>query len=114
MRTIENLQELAKPKDERAEDFSGLWQSIERRELLVFALLLHDVGKGMPDPKHINGSLQAVDLAARRLQLDSQEKDGVRFLIEHHLDMSETFLRRDILIRTPWRRFRKRFPRSSG
>ena len=96
LRTIENLQELAKPKDERAEDFSGLWQSMERRELLIFALLLHDVGKGMPDPKHINGSLQALDLAARRLQLDAQEKDEVRFLIEHHLHMSETFLRRDI------------------
>ena len=96
LRTIENLQELAAPKDERAEDFAGLWNSLERRELLVFALLLHDVGKGMPDPKHINGSLVALDLAARRLQLDTQEKEEVRFLIEHHLDMSETFLRRDI------------------
>ena len=96
LRTIENLQELAAPKDERAEDFAGLWMSLERRELLVFALLLHDVGKGMPDPKHIAGSLQALDLAARRLQLDTQEANEVRFLIEHHLDMSETFLRRDI------------------
>jgi [protein-PII] uridylyltransferase len=96
LRTIENLQELAAPKDERAEDFAGLWKSLERRDLLIFALLLHDVGKGMPDPKHINGSLVALDLAARRLQLDTQEKNEVRFLIEHHLDMSETFLRRDI------------------
>ena len=96
LRTIENLQELAAPKDERAEDFAGLWKSLERRELLIFALLLHDVGKGMPDPKHVNGSLLALDLAARRLHLDSQEKDEVRFLIEHHLDMSATFLRRDI------------------
>jgi [protein-PII] uridylyltransferase len=96
LRTIEHLQELGAQKDERTQNFADLWKSFERRELLIFALLLHDVGKGMPDPNHIKGSLQALGLAARRLRLAPREKDEVHFLIEHHLDMSATFLRRDI------------------
>ena len=96
LRTIEHLQDLGEPKDERAAHFTDLWKSLEGRELLVLALLLHDVGKGMTDPNHVIGSLQALDSAALRFQLDAQEKDEVRFLIEHHLDMSATLLRRDI------------------
>jgi [protein-PII] uridylyltransferase len=96
LRTIENLQNLADLKDERGQNFADLWKSYDQRDLLIFALLLHDVGKGMPDPNHVNGSLQALELAARRLQLGPVEKNEVHFLIEHHLDMSTTFLRRDI------------------
>ena len=96
LRTIEHLQDLGEPKDERAAHFTDLWKSLEGRELLVLALLLHDVGKGMTDPNHVIGSLQALDSAALRFQLDAQEKDEVCFLIEHHLDMSATLLRRDI------------------
>jgi [protein-PII] uridylyltransferase len=96
LRAIEHLQELAEPKDECAAYFTDLWKSVDQRELLIFALLLHDVGKGMAVEDHITGSLEALDSAATRLQLEPHEKDEVRFLIEHHLDMSSTLLRRDI------------------
>lgn len=96
LRTIEHLQELAEPRDERAAHFSDLWTSLDRRELLVLAMLLHDVGKGMPNENHVAGSLEALEAAAARFGLDPQEKDEARFLIEHHLDMSATLLRRDI------------------
>ena len=96
LRTIEHLQDLAEPQDERARHFCDLWKSLDRRDLLVFALLLHDIGKGMPTENHVAGSLEALQSAAARLGLDAQEKDEVHFLIEHHLDMSATLLRRDI------------------
>lgn len=96
LRAIEGLQDLVDAKDERDKYFVNLWKSLEHRELLVLALLLHDVGKGMPVENHVIGSLQALDSAALHLQLDPQEKDEVHFLIEHHLDMSATLLRRDI------------------
>lgn len=96
LRAIERLQDLGEPKDERDKYFTNLWKSLEHRELLILALLLHDVGKGMPVENHVTGSLQALDSAAFRLQLDPQERDEVHFLIEHHLDMSTTLLRRDI------------------
>jgi [protein-PII] uridylyltransferase len=96
LRTIEHLQELAQPRDERGAHFTDLWKSVERRELLILALLLHDVGKGMPDPNHVTGSLEALDAAAARLHLEPDEKEETGFLIGHHLDMSATLLRRDI------------------
>jgi [protein-PII] uridylyltransferase len=96
LRTIEHLQELADPPDARGEHFQELWKTVERRDLLIFSLLLHDVGKGMDIENHVAGSLQALDTAAQRLQLSEEEKIEVHFLIEHHLDMSATMQRRDI------------------
>jgi len=96
LRTIEHLQELAEPPDERGAHFAPLWRTAERRDLLILSLLLHDAGKGMAVENHVTGSLTALDSAARRLQLSPEEKAEIHFLIEHHLDMSATVQRRDI------------------
>ena len=96
LRTIEHLQELAEPPDERGAHFGPLWRTAERRDLLILTLLLHDVGKGMSVENHVTGGLTALASAARRLNLSSEEKEEVHFLIEHHLDMSATVQRRDI------------------
>ena len=96
LRTIEHLQELADPQDSRGKHFAPVWRTVERRDLLILSLLLHDVGKGMPVENHVTGSLQALEIAADRLKLTPEEKAEVHFLIEHHLDMSATVQRRDI------------------
>jgi [protein-PII] uridylyltransferase len=96
LRTIEHLQELADPPDERGSHFQTLWKSVERRDLLILSLLLHDIGKGMAVENHVSGSLEALRSAARRLELSEEETAEVHFLIEHHLDMSATVQRRDI------------------
>jgi [protein-PII] uridylyltransferase len=96
LRTIEHLQELADPPDARGTHFQTLWKSVERRDLLIFSLLLHDIGKGMAVENHVAGSLEALDTAADRLQLSEEETSEVHFLIEHHLEMSATVQRRDI------------------
>src|SRR5213082_2935477 len=96
LRTIEHLQELAAPPDERGAHFVPLWKTAERRDLLILTLLLHDVGKGMPVENHVTGSLAALDSAAKRLKLSPEERTEIQVLIEHHLDMSATVQRRDI------------------
>ena len=96
LRTIEHLQELAAPPDDRGTHFVPLWRTAERRDLLILSLLLHDVGKGMAVENHVTGSLAALESAALRLKLSPEEKAEVHFLIEHHLDMSATVQRRDI------------------
>src|SRR6201993_356872 len=96
LRTIEHLQALAEPPDARGTSFAPIWKMQERRDLLVFPLLLHDTGKGMPVENHVQGSLTALASAASRLELSAEEEAEVRFLIEHHLDMSATVQRRDI------------------
>jgi [protein-PII] uridylyltransferase len=64
--------------------------------LLIFSLLLHDTGKGVPTDNHVRGSLESLDTAARRLGLSAEEEAEVHFLIEQHLVMSATVQRRDI------------------
>jgi [protein-PII] uridylyltransferase len=96
LRTIEHLQELSDPQESLGKHFAPLWRTVERRDLLILSLLLHDVGKGMPVENHVTGSLQALEIASDRLKLAPEEKAEVHFLIEHHLDMSATVQRRDI------------------
>jgi len=96
LRAIEHLQDLAGAADARGAHFAPLWKTVDRRDLLILSLLLHDVGKGMPVESHVAGSLQALETAADRLKLTAEEKAEVHFLIEHHLDMSATVQRRDI------------------
>jgi [protein-PII] uridylyltransferase len=96
LRTIEHLQELAEPPDPRGIHFKELWKTVERRDLLILSLLLHDIGKGMPVDNHVFGSLEALETVAARLDLSPEEKAEVHFLINHHLDMSATVQRRDI------------------
>ncbi len=96
LRTIEHLQDLGEASDPLGAHFISMWRTVERRDLLILALLLHDVGKGMPVDNHVTGSMQALETAADRLKLAPEEKAEVGFLIEHHLDMSATVQRRDI------------------
>jgi [protein-PII] uridylyltransferase len=96
LRTIEHLQELTESADVRGAQVKELWKTVDRRDLLILSLLLHDVGKGMAVDNHVTGSLEALESAAERLKLSAEEKDEVHFLIEHHLDMSATVQRRDI------------------
>src|SRR5258706_4196731 len=96
LRTIEHLQALAEASDARNMPFSTLWKTVERRDLLVLSLLLHDVGKGMPVENHVSGSLNALRTAAQRLQLSPEDEAEVSFLIQRHLEMSATMQRRDI------------------
>src|SRR6202007_1804819 len=77
LRTIEHLQELAEPPDARGAQFAPIWKMQERRDLLIFALLLHDTGKGMPVENHVQGSLTALESAASRLGLASEEEAEV-------------------------------------
>ena len=63
--------------------------------MLYLALLLHDVGKGVPGRNHVTTSLEIAEQAMDRLDLEPPDRDTVRFLIGCHLDMSAT-LRRDI------------------
>ena len=94
--TIQNLHRLRAPQGEWERRFGEIFAGLEQPELLFFALLFHDVGKGMAVPNHIEGSLQAAEAIVSRLAMEPADREAVRFLITHHLVMSSTLLRRDI------------------
>ena len=94
--TVESLHRLRHSSDDGEHAYGEILDELEQPELLFLALLLHDVGKGMSDPNHVTGSLQAADRVLARLSLPSVQSETVRFLIASHLEMSRTLLRRDI------------------
>ena len=94
--TIEHLQNLRGRTSEWEKKFADILSELEQPELLFLALLFHDVGKGMAQDDHIEGSLQAVDDIFPRLGLTPSESETVRYLIANHLEMSANLLRRDI------------------
>jgi len=93
---IDNLHRLRQAEDPWDKKFGEILAEIELPELLFLALLVHDIGKGMPVANHITGSLQALDQILARLGLDAEAEDTVRFLVSSHLEMSLTLSRRDI------------------
>ncbi len=93
---IETLHGLAWRKGDLDRRYRDILTSLEHPELLYLALLFHDVGKGMPNESHVEGSLEAVSGVFERLHLDTFGRETVTFLIANHLRMSATLLRRDI------------------
>lgn len=71
-----------------------LYREIHQKDILHLAVLLHDVGKGLPEDHAEVGQQIARDMA-RRLELDSQESATLQFLVREHLMMAKTAFRRD-------------------
>jgi [protein-PII] uridylyltransferase len=92
---IEGLHRLQQSSFEWDKRYSALLTELEQPELLYLAILLHDVGKGIPGDDHIASGLEVAESCLDRLDLDLADRETVRFLIAHHLGMSAA-LRRDI------------------
>ncbi|HYT68521.1 MAG TPA: HD domain-containing protein [Vicinamibacterales bacterium] len=93
LQTIRNLERLVSAPDVRPR-FSALLREIEAPELLVLSLLLHDVGKWRDDDHAIESVRMAEGFLAQ-LELPDAARETVRFLIRHHLRMSQVAFRRD-------------------
>jgi [protein-PII] uridylyltransferase len=92
---IECLHRARQSKSEWDQRYGRLLEELERPELLYLALLLHDVGKGIPGTNHVVTSLEVAQKCIDRLGLNDEERDAVAFLIGSHLEISSV-LRRDI------------------
>jgi [protein-PII] uridylyltransferase len=92
---IEGLHLLHKPEAESETRYAEILKEVEEPELLYLSVLLHDVGKGLPQGSHVDGSLEVAEKIFARLALPEEQRETVRFLIANHLEMSAA-LRRDI------------------
>jgi [protein-PII] uridylyltransferase len=68
---------------------------IEKRELLLLAVLLHDVGKG-EGRDHCNKGADMMPTVARRLGLNREDSQRLEFLVRNHLLMAHISQRRDM------------------
>jgi [protein-PII] uridylyltransferase len=95
LQAIENLHALRQSKSKWDERFAGILDELDQPELLFFAILLHDTGKGVTVQDHIPDSVAIAKGCLDRLEVPEADRETVLFLIERHLDMAAT-LRRDI------------------
>jgi [protein-PII] uridylyltransferase len=68
---------------------------IEKRELLLLAVLLHDIGKG-EGKDHCNKGADLIPTIARRLGLGKEDSRRLEFLVRNHLIMAHISQRRDL------------------
>jgi [protein-PII] uridylyltransferase len=92
---IDNVHGLRQPVHEYEQRLALLTPEIDRLDLFLLALLLHDTGKARRNGEHAAQSVELADSFLARLDFDAEEREIIRKLIRLHLEMSQA-LRRDI------------------
>jgi len=86
---------LRQPAHEFEQRLAQLLPEIDRLDLFLLSLLLHDTGKARRTGEHAAQSVELADSFLARLDFDAEERDAVLNLIRLHLVMSAA-MRRDI------------------
>ncbi len=92
---VRTLDELYNEGDVGDAELRTIARRIANRNLLVLAVLLHDLGKYLGD-NHVERGALMIPHVAERLHLAPGERDLVHFLVGHHLLLSRATRRRDI------------------
>lgn len=94
--TLEELVKMGQGEyDKSFELLSKVANDIEKRELLLLAALLHDIGKGQ-GKDHCNKGADMIPTIARRLGLNKEDTGRLEFLVRNHLQMAHISQRRDL------------------
>jgi [protein-PII] uridylyltransferase len=93
---IEALDKLAAESADTPSRFHDLAVEVDDPAVLRLAVLLHDIGKGTRPGDHVRGSLEAAGDVFAALSVPAPVEETVRFLIEHHLDLSAVMNGRDL------------------
>ena len=91
---IRNLESLSRATTRSRGRFAALLKEVSAPELLVLALLFHDVGK-WTNKSHTEEGVRMALGALRRIKLPESDITTIEFLIRHHLQMSTAAFRRD-------------------
>ncbi len=70
-------------------------RDVARPDLLLIGALLHDIGKGSPGD-HTDAGVELVDRIAPRMGFPPDDVAIIRAMVEHHLLLPETAMRRDL------------------
>ena len=92
---VEHLEALAPGQSAESEGAAQVFNEVEKPELLMLGMLLHDIGKARGHGHVAKGIPLAQNLTAR-LGLAEADAGAVVFLVAHHLTMSHIAQRRDI------------------
>lgn len=75
--------------------FADLYAEIAEPDLLRFALLMHDLGKGSGG-EHVTESLRVTGAVLERFSAPEADRAAIEFLVARHLDLSTVMTSRDL------------------
>lgn len=91
------LKNLTDPQSEEGGAlYPQLLEEVSDPELVLWAALLHDVGKGVPEKHHSEQGAEIVRGVFARMGFSSDRIDTISFLVREHLSMVKTATQRDI------------------
>ncbi|HKC96478.1 MAG TPA: [protein-PII] uridylyltransferase, partial [Methylomirabilota bacterium] len=92
---VEHLEALAPGQSAESEGAAQVLSAVDKPELLMLGMLLHDVGKARGHG-HVAKGIPLIRELVARLELPPDDGAVVEFLVAHHLTMSHIAQRRDI------------------
>ncbi len=91
--TVQKIKEFEESQDLL---YSKIYKEVKNKKLLLWAALLHDIGKGYVKENHSEKGASISEKILNELEYDKEDVRVVKFLIENHLFLVKTATRRDI------------------
>ena len=95
IKAVEELESLKKIDHPHRKMMYELFKEIDRVDLLIWGVFLHDIGKGHKTDHCILGSKMAKEIMLR-FGYSKRDAEVVSFLVLHHLDMAKISQRRNM------------------
>lgn len=92
---VEHLEALAPGQSAESEGAAHVFAEVDKPELLMLGMLLHDIGKAKGHG-HVAKGIPLIRALTDRIALAPDDASTVEFLVAHHLTMSHVAQRRDI------------------
>lgn len=93
---IEKLDSLIDTSTQKFASYRALFQKLDDPYVLYLALILHDTGKASGARHHADASAMFAQRVAVRLQLSSEQRKMLIFLVDNHMTLSSVSQRRNL------------------
>ena len=97
LQAVQILKDFGKPELPSQDLFYGqLFKELKCPELLFWAVLLHDVGKGREGKDHSEHGAEIVSKVFQRLNFSDNDIESISFLVREHLLLTKSATQRDL------------------
>ena len=98
LRTVHTVKNFGTKEDNSLEPLCGqIYRELKNRKILLWAALLHDIGKGDANDDHATKGADMIKTILTKKGMDAADVDSAAFLVQNHLFLIKTATRRDIL-----------------
>jgi [protein-PII] uridylyltransferase len=97
LRTVHMVKNFGTKKDHSLEPLCGqVYRELKNKKLLLWAALLHDIGKGDENDDHAAKGADIIKKILTKKGMNAADIESVGFLVHNHLFLIKTATRRDI------------------